>query len=72
MMPNVLIKNPTNGRSAWFSIPFYFGQLTKIGHSCSYDDVVEIIEIEGNSTLAVGEATLYDLERANVHAERSK
>ncbi|MGT2712274.1 hypothetical protein [Streptococcus oriscaviae] len=64
-----LIRNPKNGRKAWFSFPFYFGKLSAIGHSCSYDDEVEIVAFEGVEVLPLGQATLYDLEMVNRIAE---
>ncbi|AUC92717.1 TPA: hypothetical protein U2D46_001235 [Streptococcus suis] len=69
-MADILIKNPSNGQRAWFKLPLYFGQLSRIGHSCSYDDEVEILKINGNVLLSEGRATLYDLDEANRLLER--
>lgn len=49
MVSRVLIKNPKNGRQAWFSLPLYFGKLSVIGLSGSYDDQIEIVDYEGTS-----------------------
>ena len=47
MASKVLIKNPKNGRQAWFSLPLYFGKLSVIGLSGSYDEQIEIVDYEG-------------------------
>ena len=40
MASRVLIKNPKNGRQAWFSLTLYFGKLSQIGLSGSYDEQI--------------------------------
>lgn len=51
-MPYII--NPQNNKGAWFDFPLYFGKLSRIGHSGSYDDSVEIISFEGDSALRPG------------------
>lgn len=65
----VLIRNPQNGRQAWFSLPFYFGKLAKIGLSGSYDEQIEIVESEGSAYIGTGSFTVEDLEQLNRQVE---
>jgi len=65
----VLIRNPQNGRQAWFGLPFYFGKLTRIGLSGSYDEQIEIVESEGAAYIGTGSFTVEDLEQLNRQAE---
>ncbi len=51
-MPYII--NPQNNKGAWFDFPLYFGKLSRIVHSGSYDDSVEIISFEGDSALRPG------------------
>ena len=43
MKSRVLIRNPQNGRQAWFRLPFYFGKLTRLGLRGSYEEQIEIV-----------------------------
>ena len=70
MASRVLIKNPKNGRQAWFSLPLYFGKLSVIGLSGSYDDQIEIVDYEGTSFIGYGLFTVADLELLNKQVER--
>lgn len=65
MASRVLIKNPKNGRQAWFSLPLYFGKLSVIGLSGSYDEQIEIVDYEGDSFIGYGVFTVADLEQLN-------
>lgn len=65
----VLIKNPKNGRQAWFSLPLYFGKLSVIGLSGSYDEQIEIVDYEGDSFIGYGVFTVADLEQLNRQEE---
>ena len=69
MDSRVLIKNPKNGRQAWFSLPLYFGKLSVIGLSGSYDDQIEIVDYEGTSFIGYGLFTVADLEQLNKQVE---
>ena len=69
MDSRVLIKNPKNGRQAWFSLPLYFGKLFVIGLSGSYDDQIEIVDYEGTSFIGYGLFTVADLEQLNRQVE---
>ena len=53
----------------WFGLPFYFGKLTKIGLSGSYDEQIEIVESEGSAYIGTGSFTVEDLEQLNRQAE---
>ncbi|MGT2755427.1 hypothetical protein [Streptococcus ovis] len=64
------IRNPVNGRSLWFNFPLYFGRLSLIGHSCNYEDEVEVIELEGTPEFPIGICKVADLEELNRLAER--
>ena len=66
MASRVLIKNPKNGRQAWFSLPLYFGKLSVIG---SYDEQIEIVDYEGDSFIGYGVFTVADLEQLNRQVE---
>lgn len=69
MASKVLIKNPKNGRQAWFSLPLYFGKLSVIGLSGSYDDQIEIVDYEGTSFIGYGLFSVADLEQLNKQVE---
>ena len=69
MISRVLIKNPKNGRQAWFSLPLYFGKLSVIGLSGSYDDQIEIVDYEGTSFIGYGLFSVADLEQLNRQVE---
>ena len=69
MDSRVLIKNPKNGRQAWFGLPFYFGKLSVIGLSGSYDEQIEIVDYEGDSFIGYGVFTVADLEQLNKQVE---
>jgi len=69
MDSRVLIKNPKNGRQAWFSLPLYFGKLSVIGLSGSYDEQIEIVDYEGTSFIGYGLFSVADLEQLNRQVE---
>ena len=69
MDSRVLIKNPKNGRQAWFSLPLYFGKLSVIGLSGSYDEQIEIVDYEGTSFIGYGVFSVADLEQLNKQVE---
>ena len=69
MASRVLIKNPKNGRQAWFRLPLYFGKLSVIGISGSYDDQIEIVDYEGTLFIGYGLFTVADLEPLNKQVE---
>lgn len=69
MASKVLIKNSKNGRQAWFSLPLYFGKLSVIGLSGSYDETIEIIDYEGSGFIGYGLFTVADLEQLNRQVE---
>ena len=69
MDSRVLIKNPKNGRQAWFSLPLYFGKLSVIGLSGSYDEQIEIVDYEGDSFIGYGLFSVADLEQLNKQVE---
>ena len=69
MASRVLIKNPKNGRQAWFSLPLYFGKLSVIGLSGSYNEQIEIVDYEGDSFIGYGVFTVDDLEQLNRQVE---
>ena len=69
MDSRVLIKNPKNGRQAWFSLPLYFGKFSVIGLSGSYDEQIEIVDYEGDSFIGYGVFTVADLEQLNRQVE---
>ena len=69
MASRVLIKNLKNGRQAWFSLPLYFGKLSQIGLSGSYDEQIEIVDYEGDSFIGYGVLTVADLEQLNRQVE---
>ncbi|MEX2803853.1 hypothetical protein AB3329_01865 [Streptococcus sp. H31] len=72
MMVRAYMVNPTTRQGAWFDFPLYFGQLTRIGHSGSYDEMVEIREIDGTDRWSVGLFDLNELEQLNRIAEFEK
>ena len=69
MDSRVLIKNPKSGRQAWFSLPLYFGKLSVIGLSGSYDEQIEIVDYEGTSFIGYGLFSVADLEQLNKQVE---
>ena len=69
MASRVLINNPNNGRQAWFSLPLYFGKLSVIGLSGSYDEQIEIVDYEGTSFIGYGLFSVADLEQLNKQVE---
>lgn len=69
MDSRVLIKNPKNGKQAWFSLLLYFGKLSVIGLSGSYDEQIEIVDYEGDSFIGYGVFTVADLEQLNRQVE---
>lgn len=69
MGSKVLIENPKNGRQAWFSLPLYFGKLSVIGLSGSYDEQIEIVDYEGTSFIGYGLFSVADLEQLNRQVE---
>ena len=69
MASKVLIKNSKNGRQAWFSLPLYFGKLSVIGLTGSYDETIEIVDYEGSGFIGYGLFTVADLEQLNRQVE---
>ena len=69
MGSKVLIKNPKNGRQAWFSLPLYFGRLSYIDLTGSYDETIEIVDYEGSGFIGYGLFTVADLEQLNRQVE---
>ena len=69
MDSRVLIKNPKNGRQAWFSLPLYFGKLSVIGLSGSYNEQIEIVDYEGSAFIGYGLFSVADLEQLNRQVE---
>lgn len=69
MKSRVLIRNPQNGKQAWYGLPFYFGRLRNIGLSGSYEEQIEIVDYEGSAYIGFGRFTVKDLEKLNRQAE---
>ena len=69
MDSRVLIRNPNNGRQAWFSLPLYFGKLSVIGLSGSYDEQIEIVDYGGSVFIGYGVFNVADLEQLNKQVE---
>lgn len=69
MASRVLIKNPKNGRQAWFSLPLYFGKFSVIDLTGSYDETIEIVDYEGLGFIGYGLFTVADLEQLNRQVE---
>ena len=69
MASRVLIKNPKNGRQAWFNLPLYFGRLSHVGLNGSYDEQIEIVDYEGSAFIGYGLFTVADLEQLNRQVE---
>ena len=69
MDSRVLIKNPKNRRQAWFVLPLYFGRLSHIGLTGSYDEEIQIVDYEGTSFIGYGLFTVADLEQLNRQEE---
>ncbi len=59
------INNPRTDKGEWFDFPLCFGKLSRIGHSGSYDDPVEVLTIEGDPSLRCGIYTFQELDRLN-------
>ena len=53
MKSRVLIRNPQNGRQAWFRLPFYFGKLTRLGLRGSYEEQIEIVDYQGSAFIGL-------------------
>ena len=69
MASKVLIKNPKNGRQSWFGLPLYFGRLSHIGLTGSYDEEIQIVDYEGSAFIGYGLFTVADLEQLNRQVE---
>ena len=69
MASRVLIKNTKNRRRAWFVLPLYFGRLSHIGLTGSYDEQIEIVDYEGTSFIGYGLFSVADLEQLNRQVE---
>ena len=69
MVSRVLIKNTKNRRQAWFVLPLYFGRLSHIGLTGSYDEEIQIVDYEGTSFIGYGLFTVADLEQLNRQVE---
>ena len=69
MGSKVLIRNPKNGRQAWFSLPLYFGRLSYIDLTGSYDETIEIVDYQGSGFIGYGLFTVADLEQLNKQVE---
>ena len=69
MASRVLIKNPKNVRQAWFRLPLYFGKLSQIGLTGSYDEQIEIVDYEGSGFIGYGLFSVADLEQLNRQVE---
>ena len=69
MASRVLIKNPKNGRQVWFSLPLYFGKLSQIGLTGSYDEEIQIVDYEGSAFIGYGLFSVADLEQLNRQEE---
>ena len=65
----VLIKNPKNGRQAWFGLPLYFGRISHIGLNGSYGEQIEIVDYEGSGFIGYGLFSVADLEQLNRQVE---
>ena len=50
-------------------MPLYFGKLSVIGLSGSYDDQIEIVDYEGTSFIGYGLFSVADLEQLNKQVE---
>ena len=69
MVSRGFIKNPKNRRQAWFVLPLYFGRLTHIGLTGSYDEEIQIVDYEGSAFIGYGLFTVADLEQLNRQVE---
>ena len=69
MASKVLIRNPKNRRQAWFVLPLYFGRLSHIGLTGSYDEQIEIVDYEGSAFIDYGLFSVADLEQLNRQVE---
>lgn len=68
--PSILLRNPQNGRSMWFGLPMFFGQLQRIGLTGNYNETVELIDQRGEYIpFPPGSYTIADLEDINNHIE---
>lgn len=70
MTVRALIRNPNTGQRRWFAFPLYFGKLIEIGFSGDFNDIVEILEVDGTSLFQEGCCRLNELEELNQIAER--
>ena len=68
MKSRVLIRNPQNGRQAWFRLPFYFGKLTRLGLRGSYEEQIEIVDYQGSAFIGFGYFIVEDLQQLNRQA----
>lgn len=67
---SVLLRNPKNNHRAWFKLPFYFGQLSRIGLSGDYRESVVVEILVGDfSSPPLGLCSVEDLEALNRQAE---
>lgn len=64
-----LIRNPDTGQRRWFAFPLYFGKLVEIGFSGDFNDIVEVVEVDGTNRFGTGYCTLNELEDLNKIAE---
>lgn len=69
MASKVLIRNPKNRRQAWFVLPLYFGRLSHIGLTGSYDEEIQIVDYEGSAFIGYGLFSVADLEQLNRQVE---
>lgn len=65
-----LLIHPPTGQKAWFSFPLYFGKLSRIGHSGSYKELIQVRQLIGTDDFSLGYKTLDELEQLNRIAER--
>ena len=68
-MIRALNRNPDTGQRRWFAFPLYFGKLVEIGFSGDFNDIVEVVEVDGTNRFGTGYCTLNELEDLNKIAE---
>lgn len=68
-MIRALIRNPDTGQRRWFAFPLCFGKLIEIGFSGDFNDIVEVVEVDGTSRFGTGYYTVEELEALNQIAE---
>lgn len=68
-MIRALIRNLDTGQRRWFAFPLYFGKLVEIGFSGDFNDIVEVVEVDGTNRFGTGYCTLNELEDLNKIAE---